>query len=499
MHQDVVIGVDIGTSACKAIAIDSEGRMLTQSQAMYSPTSPRPGWFELDPNTFVDAFTTVIHDILKKVPANRVEGIGLDGISNSPILIDEKMKPLRPCILWMDGRGVEYIPLILRSLDVEGITPTLPVTPLITLVKLLWIKENESEVWSSTRYVLQPKDYVRMWLTNTVATDPSDASVTMMFDSKTFGWADYVERVFGIELRKLPEIVTSYKIIGYTTENIAKQTGLPEGIPVTIGCADGVADVLAAGLSRESDSLIRLGTAGVFSLILDRYIPDGKRYYIFAHVEPGRWVIQRMFPFGIPHRWFLKTFYNRELEYAESKGLDPYAYIENMLLTDIERVENEMEELVFIPNIKLFEDPASFLGVFAGIGSMHTKIHLMLALLQGLACATRETVDIVSQKLGLAIDRIRLVGGGSKSTLIRRMIASLLNARVETVKYHDASIGAAILSTVGIGMHRSFEEAINNFIVLDQTVEPDEHLQASLPKVYEKYLRFRRALNTHVL
>ncbi|MEM2150820.1 MAG: FGGY family carbohydrate kinase [Candidatus Bathyarchaeia archaeon] len=494
MTQSIILGVDVGTSACKAVAVNSEGNVLALSHAYYSPLSPKPGWFELNPNAIISAFTTAVRSILREVPARCVEGVGLDGISNSPILVDREHRFLRPCIMWMDGRGSEYILAIIRSLDEEGITPTLPITPLITLVKLIWVKENEPNLWRNTYSVLQPKDYVRMWLTGSIATDPSDASVTMMFDGETFRWADYAEGVFGIEIEKLPEIIPSYRIAGHLTKEAAEQTGLREGTPVVAGCADGVADVLAAGLTERFDSLIRLGTAGVFSTVFDKYLPDKEKYYIFAHAVPEKWVIQRMFPFGLPHKWFLETFCGEELKYAESMRLDPYVYVEDSLLSDVKKIdEGEMEGLIFIPNIRVFEDPSRFLGAFIGVKSLHTRKHLMLALLRGLACAAGEAANIVSQNLGFTIGRVRLVGGGSRSALIREMITALLNVKGEVVKHHDASIGAAILAGVGTRVYRSFEEAIDKVVKLNHVVEPDKNLQTSLLRTYETYLRVRKA------
>ncbi|MCX8171602.1 MAG: FGGY family carbohydrate kinase, partial [Candidatus Bathyarchaeota archaeon] len=419
--------------------------------------------------------------------------IGVDGISNSPILVDERLEFLRPCILWMDERGAEHVPTVLRSLEAEGITPALPITPLITLAKLLWIRDKEPDLWRNTYRVLQPKDYVRMWLAGNVATDPSDASVTMMFDGKTFRWADYVERIFSIEMKKLPEIVPSYKVTGYLTRKAAEQTGLREGTPVVTGCADGVADVLAAGITENFDSLIRLGTAGVFSAVLDKYLPNKEKYYIFAHAVPDKWVIQRIFPFGLPHKWFLKTFCSRELEYAESMGLDPYTYVENALSNNIKGMEEETGELIFIPNMKIFEEPSRFLGAFIGIKSLHTRSHLMLALFRGLACAVKEAIDLVSQNLDFTINRIRLIGGGSRSALMRKTIATLLNVKVETVKHHDASIGSAILSGIGIKAYKSPEEAFRKIIKLDLIIEPDKRSQIHLLKIHETYLRIRKA------
>jgi len=490
LPQNVILGVDIGTSACKAVAVDAEGNILASSHTLYNFLTPRLGWFEIDPNVFINALITVFHDILRYIPSNAIEGISIDGISNSPILVDRDLKVLRPCILWLDQRGAEYISEILRTLDAEGVTPTLPLSSLITLIKLLWVKENETVVWRDASYILQPKDYVRTWLTGCVATDPSDASVTMMFDGERFRWADYVERLFGIDLKKLPEIVPSHEIAGYINRWAAEKTGLLEGTPVITGCADGVADALAAGLIEEYDSLIRLGTAGVFSTLLDKYVPDKERYYIFVHAMPGKWVIQRMFPFGVPHRWFFENLYSEELEHARSLGIDPYMYVED----NLPNVIGELGDLKFIPNISFCEEPSHFSGAFIGIKNVHTKAHLALALLQGLACATKEALDVICGRLAFTVNKVKLIGGGAKSKFMRKMIATLLNTKIEVLKHHDASIGAAILAGIGVGVYRSFREAFDKIVRIDYTMEPDRSLQDELFRAYERYIEVRRRL-----
>jgi xylulokinase len=486
---DIILGVDIGTSGCKVVAIDSESGVLGSVTVPYDIKVPSLGWAEQDPEEWYRAFVLATRKIMEKtsiLPRN-IKAIGIDGMMNSPVFLNKELKPLRPCILWLDQRSKNYIPYISNLFKEHNIISPLPITPVVALAKIIWVMREEPKTWKETYKVIMPKDYIRFRLTGNVATDPSDASATLMFDGKKYHWADFLEDIFKVDTYKLPEIKPSSEIAGFVTTEASSITGLLEGTPVITGCSDGAADALGAGLIDPFDTLVRLGTSGAIFMVFDEYVPDDKqRYFILAHAIHNKWLIHQMFPFGIPHKWFFETFYKQEMEIAKAKNVNPFEYIEYILNAD------SPEGLLFIPNAGYIDDPSYFYGMFIGIRDIHTKSHFALALLQGLVFALIEALEPINEKFKPNMRTIRLIGGGSRSSLLRKMISTSLKSTVITPELHDASIGSAILAGVGARIFSSYKEAINRIVKIKEEVHPIEELYEKYRESYERYKEIKR-------
>ena len=491
--EDLVLGVDIGTSGCKIVAINSSGDILDSFAIPYEMKMPYPGWVEQDPEEWFKAFILATRTILEKlerrsISPKSIKAIGIDGMMNSPVFLGKELKPLRPSILWLDQRSKNYIRLIKSLFKEYNMIPSLPITPVVTLAKILWIMKEEPKIWEKTFKVLMPKDYIRLKLTGSLATDPSDASATLLFDGEKYQWANYLEDIFKIDIHKLPEIRSSSEIAGSITREATLVTGLPEGIYVVTGCSDGAVDALAAGAIDSFDTLIRLGTSGAVFMVFDKYVPDN-RYFILAHAIQNKWLIHQMFPFGVPHKWFFETFYKQEMEIAKAMNMDPYEYIEQILLN----IKN-VEDLLFIPNAGYIEDPSHFYGMFIGIREMHIKSHLTLALLQGLVFALIEALEPIFEKFKPNINSIKLIGGGSRSLLLRKIISTALKSIAIVPKHHDASIGAAILAGIGAQIFNSYKEAIARIVKVEYEFQPEEEAYRKYREMYKKYKEVKKKL-----
>jgi len=493
--EDLILGVDIGTSGCKIVAINSSGDILDSFTIPYETKTPYPGWVEQDPEEWFKAFIFATRTILEKlekksISLKSIKAIGIDGMMNSPVFLDKELKPLRPSILWLDQRSRTYIPLIKNLFKKYNIVPHLPVTPVVALAKILWVMKEEPRIWEKTFKVLMPKDYIRLKLTGSLTTDPSDASATLLFDGEKYQWANYLGDIFKVDIYKLPEIKSSSEVIGSITREAALITGLSEETHIVTGCSDGAADALAAGAIDSFDTLIRLGTSGALFMVFDKYVPDSnQRYFILAHAIQNKWLIHQMFPFGVPHKWFFETFYRQEMEIAKAMNVDPYEYIEQILLN----IKN-VEDLLFIPNARYVEDPSHFYGMFIGIRDKHTKSHLALALLQGIVFALMEAIEPISEKFKPNINSIKLIGGGSRSLLLRKIISTALKTIVMVPKYHDASIGAAILAGVGAQVFNSYKEAIDRIVKVEYEVQPEEKAYKKYIEMYRRYKEVKKKL-----
>lgn len=494
MLEDVALGVDIGTTGCKVTALNSNGDVLGSVMVPYEVRTPHPGWAEQDPNDWFNAFIQAIRKILRdlSIQPRSVKALGIDGMMNSPVFIDEELKPIRPCILWLDQRSYEQISIISKLFKEHGITSPLPITPVVALAKILWVISREPRTWEKTYKVVLPKDYVRLKLTGSLATDPSDASATLLFDGEKYSWAHYLKEIFMVDLDKLPEIKQSSEVVGFITKEVSSLLGLPEGIPVVTGCSDGAADALAAGLVNKYDTLIRLGTSGALFMVYDKYVPDVKQsYFILAHAIQNAWLIHQMFPFGIPHKWFFETFYRHEVEQAKMKNVDPYAYIEELI--DVK----EPDGLFFIPNAGYEEDPSYFYGAFIGIKHSHTRSHFALALLIGLAFSLREALEPIIEKFKPNVGAVKLIGGGSRSPLLQEIMAITLKSTIAVPEHHAASIGAGILAAVGTRMFASYREAIDKVIKIKRQVIPKIEEYERYDEMYRVYKYFKHKFFKH--
>jgi xylulokinase len=491
--EEFILGVDVGTSGCKIVIVNNSGEIINSIMVPYKIETPCPGWAEQNPDEWFKAFVIGVRELISKslISPKNIKAIGIDGMMNSPIFLDKDLKPIRPSILWLDQRSYKQVQSIIKLFKEYNILPSLPITPVVALSKILWLIENEQNNWMKTYKVLFPKDYIRFKLTGSLVTDPSDASATLLFDGKKYDWANYLNEIFKIDIDKLPEIRPSSEISGFITKEISAITGLSEGVPIVTGCSDGAADALSAGLINKFDTVVRLGTSGAIFMVYDEYKPDPDNYFILAHAIHNKWLIHRMFPFGIPHKWFFETFYKYEMEYARDRNIDRYEYIERSI--DI----NDSENLIFIPNIS--SNSSYFDGLFIGIKNIHTKSHFSLALLEGLAFSLKETLEPIVKNFNSNINFVRLIGGGSRSLLLRKIISAVLKSTLIILARHEASLGAAINAGVGAKIFGNYEDAINKVVVIKDYIHLDQKLYEKYKKLYEKYRKISKLIANFTL
>jgi len=469
--KTILVGADIGTSGCKIVVINDKGNIITKKFIPY-PTFVRADCAEQDPETWFDAFRRGIRWILSRTRAKRWEiaAVGIDGMMNSLVLLGKNGDVISPSIIWMDQRSApqaERARMCLKDIVLNG-----PITATALLSKILWLMENQRDIWINTSHILLPKDYVRYRLTGIICTEPSDASATQLFDLHLSTWSEVVCETLGIERSKLPPIVPSHEIVGKI------QTGELKGVPIVAGCSDAAADALAVGVVNPGDCLIRLGTCGALFLV-HNVLPSGnkerKQSYILAHCIPARWLLHSLTPAGLAIEWFKRTF-----------AFKDYATIERMA----RQAPLGSEGLLFYPYLLGEHTPKMgqhLCGCFWGITSIHGRQHFARAVLEGISFSIKECFDsLISSEI--SIKAITVAGGGAHSPIWLRILSEVLGRTLQVPTMLDASLGAAMLAGIGVGVFKDVTDAVKNCVALERAISPRESAYQQYSAFFQHYL-----------
>jgi xylulokinase len=433
---DALVGLDVGTSGVKAIAISPSGELLATAQEPYPLSTPRPGWAEHDPEDWWRASQAV----LERVP----EGpIGLSGQMHGLVVLDEADRVLRPAILWNDQRTGAECAEIEAALGLDrllALTGNRALTG-FTAPKLLWLRRHEPETYGRIRSILLPKDYVRLRLTGEHAIDAADASGTLLFDVARRRWSDEVCDALGIPGEWLPPAAESTEVAG---------------------AGDQAAGALGVGIDRPGPVSVVLGTSGVVFAALPGYAPDPEgRVHVFCHAVPGGWhAMGVMLSAAGSLAWL------RGVVDAEYGALDAEA----------ERWPPGTEGLLFAPYLQGERTPHAdpdARGAFAGLSLRHDRGALARATLEGVAYGLRDSLELL-RALGVRPELGRLSGGGARSELWTRIVASVLDLPLErTESEAGAAFGAALLAGVRAGVFADVADAVARCVRPVDRVEPD--------------------------
>ncbi len=470
MIMDTLLGIDIGTTGIKAVLFDANGKVLGSEYREYPLYTPSPQRAEQDPKDWISSLIECIKTLSTNYPqfVKNVTVIGIDGQMHTAALLDRSNTVLRRAITWMDQRSKDIVYELEVTPGRDFIfrnTLNFPTTTYL-LPNLIWLRRHESDIYEKISKVLIAKDYVKYWLTHEMTTDPSDASGTLLFDVKNLIWADELIDYFTIDKNWLPEVRPSTDIVGVLTKEASSILGLPEGIPVINGCADHAATYIGGGLVPEKEGAAIIGTAGVLSFVTSKPIPDPSyRVLTWAHGIPKKWVLLGvMQTAGASLRWFRDAFSCKDDSYTRyselAKGVPPGS-----------------EGLIFLPFLmgerSPYWDPEAK-GIFYGITYKHKKAHFIRAIMEGVGFGLKTILD-VTKELGIEVERLRILGGGSVSRIWREIIAQILDKKIIVVQNKEqAAWGAAILGGVGVGLYGSFEEATSGKILIDKEISPGD-------------------------
>ena len=477
------IGIDSSTTATKALLIDETGAVLGVAATEYGYATPQPLWSEQDPELWWDGTVGSIRAVLAQTgvdPAD-VAGIGLTGQMHGLVLLDEHGEVLRPAILWNDQRTGAQCDEIRRRVGRErfiAVTGNDALTG-FTAPKILWVAQNEPEIYARARRVLLPKDYVRYRLTGDYATDRAGGAGTVLFDLAARDWSADIAAALDIPMEWLPPTYEGPAVTGVISAAAAEATGLRAGTPVVGGGGDQAAGAVGVGAVKEGIVSLVLGTSGVVFATVDQpFIEPNGRLHSFCHSVPQRWHLMGvMLSAAGSLRWYRDTV-------APGMSFDD-------LLAPAADVPPGCDGLVFLPYLTgertPHPDPLAR-GAFAGITVRHTQAHFTRAVLEGVAFGLRDSFELM-QEAGLSsIKQVRVSGGGARSPLWRQILADVLDSELVTVNTTEgAAYGAALLAGVGAGAWPDVDTACDAAITVTGSTLPQTETVATYQRVYDVY------------
>ena len=465
-----VVGLDVGTSATKGIALDDTGKVLARAEAGYPLSTPRPGWSEQDPQDWWRAAEQVL-DALRR-ETGEPAGIGLSGQMHGLVALDAGDRVLRPAILWNDQRTAAECAEIEQTIGAErliALTGNRALTG-FTAPKLLWMRRREPELHARIAHVLLPKDYVRQRMTGEHAIDVADASGTLWLDVGARAWSDEVLAGLGVEPGWLPRLHESPEVSGSTRAG---------GIPVAAGAGDQAAGALGVGVVRPGEALsVVLGTSGVVFAATEGFAPDARgRVHAFAHAAPGAWHTMGVVLSAAGSLQWLRDAIAPGVGFAE-------------LVAEAERWPPGVEGLTFLPYLAGERTPHADPGArgsFTGLSLRHDRGALVRAVLEGVAFALRDALDLVGAAPGVVG---RVSGGGARSELWLQILASVLELELERPAVDEgAAFGAALLGGVAAGTWAGVSEAVA--AAVRRAGAPVEPVAAWVPAYREAAQRYR--------
>ncbi len=485
----VFLGIDTGTGGSRVVAINEAGSIIAQATAEHAPfASPHVGWSEQSPDDWWRAACQAIAKILSSVQADKIAAVSFSGQMHGSVFLDDNDSVIRPALLWNDQRTapqVEELKATIGNERIIEIVANQAVTG-FTLPKLLWLRENEPESWKRVRTVLLPKDYIRLRLTGEKLCDAADASGTLMFDVKNRRWSTEMLEAVYIDPSILPRCLESIDAAGSVSEAGSDATGLKVGTPVFAGAGDNAAGAIGAGLVSPGTLGSTIGTSGVVFVVTDRPTLDPLgRTHSLCHAIPARWHMTGVtLAAGYSLKWFRDVF-------APGVSYDE-------LTAEAERVPAGSDGLIWQPYLMGERSPhmdPNATASFTGITASHTRAHFVRAIMEGVAFALRDSIEIF-RSLSVPVNDIRLGGGGASSPLWRQIQADVYGEPVSTLVADEGSAyGAALLAGVGVGAWPSVDDAVSETIRISETVAPNPDDSATLEINYQKYKTLYPALS----
>ncbi|WP_271399728.1 xylulokinase [Staphylococcus nepalensis] len=475
--KDIVLGIDIGTSAVKCIAVNKYGEVLQSFHESLKIINTRKGYSEQCPNDWFETTKYCVKRLLKSNELNgyQVKGLSLTGQMHSLVILDDKYKPIRNAILWNDTRSTKQCNLIKKKLGDYVLDN--PVLEGFTLTKLLWIKENEPNNWFKTKVFLLPKDYVRFRFTGKLNMEFSDASSTLLLDNQKKCWSKEIGQQFGI-YNIYPDLVASDEFVGYMSEQIAMELGIMNKVAIFAGGGDNACGALGSGVIDENQTLCSIGTSGVILNCESEKLYDYKQnMHYFNHVSKDMsYVMGVTLAAGDSLRWLQNNIlpnlsYEQIIEKAKSSTLGSNG-------------------LLFTPYLSGERTPhgdANIRGSFIGLNASHNSDDIVRAVIEGITFSLYESINYL-RHMGKDIDYVISIGGGAKSDFWLQLQADIFNTKIKKLKYEEGPcMGAAMLAVLGLGWYANLEDVVNHFIRLENTFEPHFTRHEQYKSYFELY------------
>ena len=472
------IGVDLGTSAVKLLLMDEKGEIKKIVSREYPLYFPKPGWSEQNPEDWYNGFADGVKELMAGQDAFAVDGISFSGPMHGLVLLDEPDQVIRPALLWNDGRTQDECDYLNQEIGREKIsawTANMALTG-FTAPKILWVRRNEPENFSRIAKIMLPKDYLAYRLSGVHCTDMSDASGMLLLDVEHRTWSQEMIGLCGIRRDQLAKLYESYQPVGTLQPEIAKQLGLPDTVKVVAGGGDQAVAAVGTGTVGHGMCNISLGTSGVvFVASRDFAQAPDNALHAFAHADGRYHYMGVTLAAAASNKWWMDEIIRTKNYPEEQKGIT-------------ELGANHVYYLPYLMGERSPHNDPEARGTFIGMTMDTTREEMTQAVLEGVAFSLRDSFETV-KKMGVSVTRSRINGGGAKSPLWCRIMANVLNIRIDKINSEEGpAFGAAILAAVGCGKYASLEEACAKLIKVVQTTEPDPYL---VEKYNDRYAVYR--------
>ena len=479
-----ILGLDIGTSAVKALLMNENGEIKAENSEEYPLYTPNPGWAEQNPEDWWKSSQKVIKDLINEnnIDKSRIKAISFSGQMHSSVFLDENMEVIRPAILWSDTRtsaeceeiykrvgGVKELAKLVSNPALEGFTAP----------KILWLRNNEPENYKKLEKVLLPKDYIRYKLTEKLGMDLSDAAGTLLCDVKAEDWSTEVMDKLELKHSIMPPVLKSIDVVGNITPEAASKTGLATSTKVVAGGADNACGSVGSGIIKSGRVMASLGSSGVVVAQTDQPEADPEgRIHLFNHAVPNSYYMMGVvLSAGMSFKWMKEEMFNDELDFEQ-------------LNEEAAAVEVGSDGLTFLPYLYGERTPhadADARGVFFGISGKHKRGHFIRSVMEGVSFALKDSLELIKAR-GVEIEEVRLIGGGAKSELWQQITADIFDETISLLNIEQGpAFGAAIIAGVGVGVFSDFESIVEELVEVVKTVEPVPENVKTYNKNYKIY------------
>ena len=472
------IGIDLGTSAVKLLLMDETGKIHNIVSKEYPISFPHPGWSEQNPEDWFAQSMEGMKELSAECDKSQVAGIGFGGQMHGLVALDADDQVIRPAILWNDGRTTketEYLNEVIGRETLSKYTANIAFAG-FTAPKILWMKENEPDKFARISKIMLPKDYLAYMLSGVHCTDYSDASGMLLLDVEHKCWSKEMIEICGIREKQLPKLFESYEVVGTLKAEIASELGLAEQVKVVAGAGDNAAAAVGTGTVGDGRCNISLGTSGTIFISSKNFgVDEHNALHSFDHADGNYHLMGCMLSAASCNKWWMDEILKTK-EYGE----------EQKKITRLG--ENHVFYLPYLMGERSPHNDPKARATFTGMSMDTTREDMTLAVLEGVAFGLRDSLE-VARSLGIQIERTKICGGGAKSPLWKKIIANVMNLKVDVIESEEGpGYGGAMLAAVGCGAFESVEEAAEKLVKVVDTVEPEADL---VEKYEERYQQFK--------
>ena len=477
------IGVDLGTSAVKLLLMDAKGKIINIVSKEYPLFFPHPGWSEQNPLDWYEKTMEGIRDLVSDIDKSQVAGISFGGQMHGLVALDEKDQVIRPAILWNDGRTGEetdYLNQVIGKEKLSEYTANIAFAG-FTAPKILWMRKHEPENFARIAKIMLPKDYLAYRLSGSFCTEVSDASGMLLLDVKNRCWSKPMLEICGITEEMLPTVYESYEVVGSLKPDLAAELGFSKEVKVIAGAGDDAAAAVGSGTVGDGKCNLSLGTSGTLFVSSRKFGVDANNaLHSFGHADGHYHLMGCMLSAASCNKWWEEDILRTKDFQGEQAEIGKLG-------------ENSVFYLPYLMGERSPHNNPKARAMFIGMSMDTTRADMTQAVLEGVAFGLRDSLE-VARSLGNHITSSRICGGGAKSPLWRRIIANVMNLKLEIVESEEGpAMGAAILAAVGCGEYPDVETAATQIVHVVETVEPEEEL---VRKYEERYQKFREIYPT---